>query len=81
MPDLSIIFALKARFWLELGTRFEKYSNDLAALIQNVDLDIDSDKDCYIKAADCARQAIVKSGSCSIDRIGMVWWKRLFYGL
>ena len=29
MPDLSIIFALKARFWLELGTRFEKYSNDL----------------------------------------------------
>ena len=53
MPDLSIIFALKARFWLELGTRFEKYSNDLAALIQNVDL----------------------------DRIGMVWWKRLFYGL
>lgn len=69
MPDLSIIFALKARFWLELGTRFEKYPNDLAALIQNVDLGIDSDKDCYIKAADCARQAIVKSGAAPLTEL------------
>ncbi len=69
MPDLSIIFALKSSFWLELGTRFEKYSNDLAALIQNVDLDIDSDKDCYIKAADCARQAIVKSGAAPLTEL------------
>ena len=52
-----------------MGTRFEKYSNDLAALIQNVDLDIDSDKDCYIKAADCARQAIVKSGAAPLTEL------------
>ena len=39
------------------------------ALIQNVDLDIDSDKDCYIKAADCARQAIVKSGAAPLTEL------------
>ena len=34
-----------------------------------MDLDIDSDKDCYIKAADCARQAIVKSGAAPLTEL------------
>ncbi|WP_455664502.1 RagB/SusD family nutrient uptake outer membrane protein [Phocaeicola sp.] len=69
MPDLTIISALKARFWLELGTRFEKYPNDLTTLNQNVDLGITSDKDCYIKAADCAKQAIAKSGATPLSEL------------
>lgn len=69
MPDLAIIAGLKARFWLELGTRFEKYPDDLTTLVQNVDLGISSDKDCYIKAADYARQAIAQSGATPLTEL------------
>lgn len=62
-PNLAIIAGLKARFWLELGTRFEKYPNDLTTLTQNVDLGITSSKDCYTKAAEYARKAITASGA------------------
>lgn len=50
MPDQTIIYGLKARLWLEMGTRFEKYPNDLSALTQNVDLGVNSAKDCYAKS-------------------------------
>ena len=43
-----------------------------------MDLDIDSDKDCYIKAADCARQAIVKSGAAPLTELEWYGGKRLF---
>lgn len=69
MPNLAIIAGLKARFWLELGTRFEKYPNDLTTLTQNVDLGINSAKDCYVKAAECAKQAITKSGATPLTEV------------
>ena len=63
MPDQTIIYGLKARLWLEMGTRFEKYPNDLSALTQNVDLGVNSAKDCYAKAAEYARKVISNSGA------------------
>lgn len=63
MPDLTIIAGIKARLWLELATRFEKYPNDLSTFTQNVDLGITSAKDCYTKAAQYARQVISESGA------------------
>ena len=57
MPDLTVIYGLKARFWLELGSRFEKYPNDLSALTQNVQIGINSATDCYDKAIEYAKKA------------------------
>lgn len=78
IPDLSVIAGLKARFWLELGTRFEKYPDDLAASIQHVDLGIKSDKDCYAKAADYARQAIAESGAIPLTELDWYGGKNYF---
>lgn len=67
LPTLGVAYGLKARFWLELATRFENSPADLAMQIeneQNPDLDaypkleITTANDCYRKAADYARKAI-----------------------
>ena len=29
MPDLSVVYGLKARLWLEMASRFDKSSSDL----------------------------------------------------
>lgn len=63
IPDLAVISGMKARLWLELGTRFEKYPNDLSTLTQNVNIGINSAKDCYTKAVEYARKAISLSGA------------------
>lgn len=63
---LGVIYGLKARFWLTMGTRFEKYPADLTeALNHENDADISYDKfgvtsanECYAKAAEYARKAI-----------------------
>lgn len=67
VPSLGVAYGLAARFWLELGSRFEIYPDDLAkqiekesdpALEQYPALGITSANDCYRKAADYARKAI-----------------------
>ena len=62
LPNSAVVAGLKARTWLELGTRFEKYPADLAAFTA-VRSDITSAKDCYAKAAQFAREAITASGA------------------
>lgn len=63
MPDLTVVYGLKARMWLEMGTRFEKYPNDLSTFTQNSSMGISSAKECYEKAAKNARKAISQSGA------------------
>lgn len=63
---LGVIYGLKARLWLLLGSRFDLHPEDLAtALAHEDDLDIPYDKfgitsakDCFAKAAEYARKAI-----------------------
>ena len=64
---LGTIYGLKARFWLEVGTRFELQSTDLAAALQMESneqlasydrLGIATANDCYRLAAEYARKAI-----------------------
>lgn len=62
LPNSAVVAGLKARTWLELGSRFEKYPADLAAFTA-VRSDITSAKDCYAKAAQFAREAITASGA------------------
>lgn len=57
MPDVSVVYALKARLWLEMGTRFTLDPEDLA-----VQLEHEADEDGYAalgiaSAADCFQQA------------------------
>ncbi len=64
-PDEYAIKALKARFWLELATRFEKSSDDLATQLSHENdedgyaaLGISSATDCYNKALRYAQDVI-----------------------
>ncbi len=64
-PDESVAHALKARFWLELATRFEKSADDLALQLQHetdqdgyASLGITSANDCYAKALEYAQDVI-----------------------
>ena len=62
----GVIYGLMARFWLTVGTRFERYPEDLATAMQHeTDATIEWDplgvttaKDCFVKAAEYARKAI-----------------------
>lgn len=67
MIDQSVIFGMKARLWLQMGSRFEKSSTDLQAQISHENdealaiynkLGITSANDCFKKAAQYARLAI-----------------------
>lgn len=64
---LGVVYGLKARFWLELASRFERHDQDLQTLIQNennenlshlAQMGITSAKECYRNAAEYARLAI-----------------------
>lgn len=64
---LGAVYGLSARFWLELGTRFELYPEDLDTQLSHEDdaeladfrkLAISSKEDCYRRAAEYARKAI-----------------------
>jgi hypothetical protein len=66
-PDQSVVFGVKARVWLELGSRFRIYPEDLAeTLVYENDetlaaydkLGITTKEDCYANAAEYARKAI-----------------------
>jgi hypothetical protein len=65
--DISVVNAYRARLWLEIATRFQKYPADLAAQIAHENdealaalppLGVTTAADCYRKAADCARLAM-----------------------
>lgn len=67
LPCLGVAYGFQARLWLEMGSRFELYPDDLAKQIQNEDneglghlarLGISTADDCFRKAADYARKAI-----------------------
>ncbi len=69
--DRSVIYGLKARLWLEIGSRFTLYPADLSemqahasdkALSAYDNLTISSATDCYTKAAEYARKAIDAGG-------------------
>lgn len=67
-PDLSTVYGLKARIYLELATRFRMYPNDLATLTSSdIDLGITTVQECYTKAADYARKAISRSGATPLS--------------
>ncbi len=63
--DLGVVYGLKARLWLEMASRFESSSTDLA-LQKSAEgsgdgydeLDIDKALDCYALAAEYAQKAI-----------------------
>lgn len=52
-----------ARMWLEMGSRFELYPEDLNTLNNNTDLNIASKETCFTKAAEYARKVINESGA------------------
>ncbi len=65
--NLSVAQAYKARLWLEIATRFQKYPQDLQLQLQHEDdpdlemydkLGVSSANECYQKAADYARRVI-----------------------
>jgi len=69
MPNLAVIYGLKARLWLDIATRFEKYPADLATLTQHVDLGANTAAAAYAKAAEYARKAIEGSGATPLTEL------------
>lgn len=65
LPSLAVVYGMKARTWLELGSRLEQNPDDLAKLTEadanaadgyNA-LEVSSARQCYEKARDYARMA------------------------
>lgn len=65
MPDLSVVYGLKARLWLELATRFDRAPADLNTAVAAEDstsitydrLGVRTARECYEKARSYARLA------------------------
>lgn len=63
---LGVVYGLKARFWLTLGSRFETYQNDLTTALgyendEKITFDklgVSSARECFVLAAEYARNAI-----------------------
>lgn len=73
-PDQDVVKALKARFWLELATRFEKSSTDLETQLAHENdqdgyaaLGITSAADCYGNALKYA-QDVINSGYTPVTK-------------
>ncbi len=69
LPDISVIYGLKARLWLEMASRFDKAPEDLTAQISHEDdndgydkLGISTANECYAKADEYAKKAIACDG-------------------
>lgn len=67
LPCLGVAYGLHARLWLEMGSRFELYPEDLSKQLENEGaealsryekLGVSTSNDCFRKAADYARRAI-----------------------
>lgn len=64
--DLGVIYGLKARYWLNLGTRFSLHPEDLATFLSHENdadipyqgLGVTTAKECFVNAANYARLAI-----------------------
>ncbi len=63
--DKSVIYGLKARFWLEIATRFDKNADDLAKQVAAEgtedgydDLGVSTTQQCYEKVIEYTRKAI-----------------------
>ncbi|MGN0309883.1 MAG: RagB/SusD family nutrient uptake outer membrane protein [Bacteroides sp.] len=64
VPDISVVYGELARFWLEVGTRFELNPADLSTYqTSGIDLGVSSAQDAYEKAAAYADKAIAYSSS------------------
>lgn len=72
MPDAAVVYGLKARLWLELGSRFTLYPEDLQTQMDHEAdeslngydrLGIKTADDCFGKAAAYARMAINEGGT------------------
>jgi hypothetical protein len=64
MPNLSVVYGLKARLYLELGTRLEQNEEDESILAESgVDLGASTAVEAYKLAASYADQAITTSGA------------------
>ena len=66
LPNKSVVYGLKARLYLELGTRFENAPEDLQAMIESDSsngaydkMNVSSARDCYQLAREYARKAQV----------------------
>lgn len=67
-PELSTVYALMARFYLELATRFDRYPDDLATLNNSgVALGFTTAQQGYELAAGYARKAISMSGATPLS--------------
>ncbi len=59
LPDLSVVYGLQARLYLEMATRFDYAPDDLTeATNAGVDLGFTTVSEAYAKAAELARKAI-----------------------
>lgn len=67
MVARGVVYGMKARIWLEMGSRFDKHTEDLSIQLQAEDnpdyseydkLGIQSANDCFAEAAKYARKAI-----------------------
>jgi hypothetical protein len=64
MPNLSVVYGLKARLYLELGTRFEQNPDDVTTVAESgVDLGASTAVEAYNLAASYADKAITTSGA------------------
>lgn len=67
-PDLSVVYGMKARLWLEIASRFVKYPKDLDVMRQHVDLGVNTVQDCFKKAAEYARLGINTSAAKPLSK-------------
>lgn len=68
VPDVSTVYGLMARFYLELASRFDRYPDDLGKLASSgVDLGFSTAQECYTLAANYARKAISMSGAVPLS--------------
>lgn len=68
LPDLSIVYGMKARLWLEMASRFEQSSEDLASFTAHEKMGVTTAKECYAKAAEYAQKAIDTSGAVPLTK-------------
>ncbi len=74
-PDLSVVYGLKARLWLEMGTRFDKAPDDLSTQLQHEDdtdgyanIGVTTAEKCYAKASEYAKKAIASNGYSPVTK-------------
>lgn len=75
LPNKSVVYGLKARLYLELGTRFENSPEDLQAMIESDSssdtydkMNVTSARDCYSLAREYARKAQVGYSITTADQ-------------